>query len=97
MLCGRAYYGTMTGALRINGEPGRILDHRKRVGFVPQDDIVHDDLTVEENLRFSAMLRLPHRVEKNVYGKLQKFPRRLKVQKVVNDALEVLQIGHIKD
>jgi len=28
-------------------------------GYVPQDDIVHTDLTVEEALRFSARLRLP--------------------------------------
>lgn len=31
---------------------------RMSCGFVPQDDIVFDDLTVEENLMFSALLRL---------------------------------------
>ena len=29
------------------------------VGFVPQDDILHENLTVYQNLFFSAMLRLP--------------------------------------
>jgi ABC-type multidrug transport system ATPase subunit len=38
----------------------RILRHRKRIGFVPQDDTVHSALTVEENIRFSAQLRLPY-------------------------------------
>jgi ABC-type multidrug transport system ATPase subunit len=47
-LCGRAYYGKTTGTIKINGESDEILRHRKRVGFVPQDDIVHDDLTVRE-------------------------------------------------
>jgi len=28
-------------------------------GFVPQDDILHGELTVEENIRFQAALRLP--------------------------------------
>lgn len=38
-------------------------DRAKRLtcGFVPQDDIVFDDLTVEENLLYSALLRLPHK------------------------------------
>jgi ABC-type multidrug transport system ATPase subunit len=30
-----------------------------RVGFVPQDDIVHTDLTVRHAITFSALLRLP--------------------------------------
>jgi len=30
-----------------------------RIGFVPQDDIVHTDLTVHEAITFSARLRLP--------------------------------------
>lgn len=28
-------------------------------GFVPQDDVVHETMTVRENLLFSALLRLP--------------------------------------
>lgn len=31
----------------------------KEIAFVPQDDVVIDELTVEENLRFAASLRLP--------------------------------------
>lgn len=32
---------------------------KQEIGFVPQDDIVHADLTVEEVLRYSARLKLP--------------------------------------
>jgi ABC-type Na+ transport system ATPase subunit NatA len=33
---------------------------RHRIGLVPQDDVVHHQLTVEAALRFAAELRLPH-------------------------------------
>jgi ABC-type multidrug transport system ATPase subunit len=92
-LCGRAYYGKVTGQVLINGTRDQILRHRKRVGFVPQDDIVHDDLTVHENLHFSAQLRLPRDGAVVPNG-----VRRARwVHKIVEDALSVLQIGHIRD
>ena len=34
-------------------------DILKEIGFVPQDDVVIPELTVEENLRFATSLRLP--------------------------------------
>ena len=45
------------GVVTVNGEPvaGRLTD----IGYVPQDEIVHGDLTVVEALRYSAKLRLP--------------------------------------
>lgn len=36
-------------------------DTAGRIGYVPQDDIVHTDLTVREAITFSARLRLPDR------------------------------------
>ncbi len=33
------------------------------MGFVPQDDVLHGDLTVEEVLLFSARVRLPASAE----------------------------------
>uniref|UniRef100_A0A803LZ46 ABC transporter domain-containing protein n=1 Tax=Chenopodium quinoa TaxID=63459 RepID=A0A803LZ46_CHEQI len=47
-----------SGLVLINGKPESIHSYKKIVGFVPQDDIVHGNLTVEENLRFSAWCRL---------------------------------------
>ncbi|VFQ96993.1 unnamed protein product [Cuscuta campestris] len=49
---------TITGSILINGQDVSIQCYRKIIGFVPQDDIVHGNLTVEENLRFNARCRL---------------------------------------
>ncbi|XP_061368742.1 putative white-brown complex homolog protein 30 [Gastrolobium bilobum] len=57
-LAGKARGCTMTGSILINGKPDSIHCYQKIIGFVPQDDIVHGNLTVEENLRFSARCRL---------------------------------------
>lgn len=35
-LCGRAYYGKVTGKIYVNGQPSSIDDHKSIVGFVPQ-------------------------------------------------------------
>ncbi|KAJ3679883.1 hypothetical protein LUZ60_016161 [Juncus effusus] len=49
----------VTGSVLVNGKIGNIRSYKRIIGFVPQDDIVHGDLTVEENLWFSASCRLP--------------------------------------
>merc|ERR1712185_544406 len=62
-LAGRATYGKAFGTLLINGEPGStVKQYSDLVGFVPQDDIMHTDLTVKENLTVYAKLRLPARL-----------------------------------
>jgi ABC-type multidrug transport system ATPase subunit/pSer/pThr/pTyr-binding forkhead associated (FHA) protein len=40
------------------------------IGFVPQDDIVHPELTVHEALRYSALLRLPRGTPRSEMEKL---------------------------
>ncbi|XP_059300431.1 ABC transporter G family member 28-like [Lycium ferocissimum] len=58
-LTGKAAAGcTTTGSILINGKSDSIQSYKKVIGFVPQDDIVHGNLTVEENLWFSARCRL---------------------------------------
>ncbi|KAK9115607.1 hypothetical protein Sjap_014554 [Stephania japonica] len=57
-LLGRVTGCTLTGSILINGKNESIHSYKKIVGFVPQDDIVHGNLTVEENLWFSARCRL---------------------------------------
>ncbi|OAY84882.1 putative white-brown complex [Ananas comosus] len=57
-LSGKATGCKMSGLVLINGKVGQIRSYRKIIGFVPQDDIVHGNLTVEENLWFSARCRL---------------------------------------
>ena len=39
---------------------GEYASLRHRIGLVPQDDVVHHQLTVDSALRFAAELRLPH-------------------------------------
>ncbi|ONI03036.1 hypothetical protein PRUPE_6G234500 [Prunus persica] len=57
-LAGKVTGCTVTGSILINGKSEPMHSYKKIIGFVPQDDIVHGNLTVEENLRFSARCRL---------------------------------------
>jgi ABC-type multidrug transport system ATPase subunit len=61
VLCGKASsYGKMTGVLKVNGREVKSVNQvpgKRNMGFVPQDDIVHEDLTVcARNLRFNFLL-----------------------------------------
>ncbi|XP_029128636.1 ABC transporter G family member 24 isoform X3 [Cajanus cajan] len=58
-IAGKAFGCKVTGSIFINGKNESIHSYKKIIGFVPQDDIVHGNLTVEENFRFSALCRLP--------------------------------------
>eukprot|EP01018_Ginkgo_biloba_P021263 Gb_15142 [translate_table: standard] len=58
-LAGKVTGCIVKGSIFINGKPELIHSYKKIIGFVPQDDIVHGSLTVEENLWFSANCRLP--------------------------------------
>ncbi|OWM70210.1 hypothetical protein CDL15_Pgr026060 [Punica granatum] len=63
-LAGKAVGCSMTGLILINGKKESIHSYKKIMGFVPQDDIVHGNLTVEENLWFSAKCRLAAKMSK---------------------------------
>ncbi|XP_058749265.1 putative white-brown complex homolog protein 30 [Vicia villosa] len=63
-LAGKARGCNQSGSILVNGENVSIHCYKKITGFVPQDDIVHGNLTVEENLRFSAKCRLPAEMAK---------------------------------
>ncbi|GBG33363.1 ABC transporter G family member 25 [Hondaea fermentalgiana] len=52
--CDRQY-----GRVYMNGRPRSLEVILDRVGFVPQDDVLYPELTVEETFRFSAESRLP--------------------------------------
>ena len=66
------------GEILLNGQP-QTNDFKYRVGYVVQDDIVSGNLSVRENLMFSANVRLP----KNVTSGSKK--------KIVNEVL--MQLG----
>ncbi|KAL3518409.1 hypothetical protein ACH5RR_020998 [Cinchona calisaya] len=57
-LTGKATGCTKSGMILINGKVESMQSYKKIIGYVPQDDIVHGNLTVEENLWFSARCRL---------------------------------------
>ncbi|MEB3341497.1 FHA domain-containing protein [Okeania sp.] len=52
---------TTKGKVYINGEDLRnnFNLYRTQIGYVPQDDIIHSELTVSEVLTYAAKLRLP--------------------------------------
>lgn len=84
-LTGRVYYADTTGDVRVNGQNVTIESLKNNVGFVPQDDIVHGDLTVRENLHYSACLRLPEGTS----------PQRR--DDIVNNIIIALGMTHIAD
>ncbi|CAJ1329185.1 unnamed protein product [Effrenium voratum] len=79
-ICGRAYYGTVTGQIRVNGKVSSIAEIKQLRGFVPQDDIVHEQLTVREQIYYSARLR-------NAEG-----TPKAAIEHIVEDVLNVMQL-----
>lgn len=61
LLALNGYLPPTSGLVRVNGENlYAIYDNlRGSIGYVPQDDIVHPELTVFEAVRYSAKFRLP--------------------------------------
>ena len=85
-LANRAPYGDVSGMVSLNGVAGETIGKYPRlVGFVPQDDIMHDDLTVYENLLYSARLRLPPTIPA------------AQQRAIVEDVLQILDLNHIRD
>ena len=76
--------GTVTGRIKANGRELRPEQLQSIVGFVPQEDIVHEDLTVRENLVYSARLRLS--AAKPLREQLA----------IVDDVINVLQLRHVQ-
>jgi ABC transport system ATP-binding/permease protein len=91
MLTLNGYLRPSAGQVRINGEDlHSIYDAlRGSIGYVPQDDIVHPELTVWEAVRYSAKFRLPpdyseEEIERRVTTTLQQLGL---------EAVKDLQIG----
>ncbi|KXZ50275.1 hypothetical protein GPECTOR_17g914 [Gonium pectorale] len=84
VLCGKTSAGQLKGHVRVNGDKVPMERLKKIMGFVPQDDILHEDLTVRENLAYSARLRLPPDVGRE---------RR---RDVVSDALDALGLARVQ-
>ncbi len=59
-----------SGAVLIDGEDIYAHDQPPSFGFVPQDDIVHGELTVRQALQFSARLRLSRETPRHELNRL---------------------------
>jgi ABC-type multidrug transport system ATPase subunit/pSer/pThr/pTyr-binding forkhead associated (FHA) protein len=61
LLALNGYLPPTAGQVRVNGEDLYLIydNLRGSIGYVPQDDIVHPELTVFEAVRYSARFRLP--------------------------------------
>ena len=75
-----------SGEVRLDGDDFHrmLAADRSLVGIVPQDDLVHAELTVEESLGYSGELRFGGDVEKG------------EVSREVDRVLEELDISHIR-
>lgn len=75
-----------TGSVFICGlELSENYDYLKtQIGYVPQDDIVHSELTVEQSLWYAAKLRLQNANDAQINEK-------------INQVLDNLKIQHIRD
>jgi ABC-type multidrug transport system ATPase subunit/ABC-type multidrug transport system permease subunit len=73
-----------SGEIYLNGNnlKRNFNSYRTLIGYVPQDDIIHKDLTVEEVLIYACQLRLPPDINLS-----------LTVQKI----LEQIQLTHVRD
>jgi ABC-type multidrug transport system ATPase subunit/ABC-type multidrug transport system permease subunit len=74
---------TTSGIVFLNGENLRQNwgIYRSQIGYVPQDDIVHPNLTVEEVLTYACKLRLPPDIN---------------VPQVVAKTLEQIKLPHVR-
>ncbi|MCG8463186.1 MAG: FHA domain-containing protein, partial [Holophagales bacterium] len=70
MLAMNGYMAPAGGRVLYNGQDlyAHYDQFRQHLGYVPQDDIMHGDLTVREALYYSARLRLPSDMKKAEIG-----------------------------
>jgi ABC-type multidrug transport system ATPase subunit/ABC-type multidrug transport system permease subunit len=73
-----------SGQVLINGDDLRQnwAIYRSQVGYVPQDDIIHPDLTVEEILTCACHLRLPPDTN---------------ISQVITQTLEQIKLSHVRN
>ena len=75
------------GLVYLNGNPLRAHYnlYRTQIGYVPQDDIIHRELTVTEVLTYAARLRLPSDFSTN------------EINSVIEKTLSEIEIEHCQD
>lgn len=82
---GKRYCSPARGTVSLNGKATRSLEaFLDRVGYVPQDDVLYSDLTVEETLMFNAQWRLPRDITEE------------ERMRIVNDTMITLDLYRIR-
>jgi ABC-type multidrug transport system ATPase subunit len=80
--------------LELNEENFNFL--KTYIGYVPQDDIVHNDLTVEEALMYAAHLRLTESKYLEKKNKVEKVLQKLKIEGIRKNKVEKISGGQRK-
>ncbi|EFC50537.1 predicted protein, partial [Naegleria gruberi] len=84
ILAGRVYEGSINGTIKINNTIDSFANLKKITGFVPQNDIMHPNLTVKETIHFAAKTKLDFRLAAK------------QVTSIISNVIETLGLGHIK-
>lgn len=71
-------------------------EFRTLIGYVPQDDIVHAQITVEKALYYSALLRVPDMEKKEVHSRITSILKQLEIEKRAQAKIKVLSGGERK-
>jgi ABC-type multidrug transport system ATPase subunit len=71
-------------------------EFRTVIGYVPQDDIVHTQITIEKALYYSALLRVPDMEKEEIYEKIYSILERLEIEKRAEAKIKVLSGGERK-
>lgn len=83
VLCGKVQ--RTGGKLFISDKEAEIHEFKKMIGFVPQEDVMHRELSVKEVLLHSARIRLP-----------QSFSA-AEIEDFVDLLMRVLNLSHVQD
>ncbi|MEM9273249.1 MAG: ATP-binding cassette domain-containing protein [Cyanobacteria bacterium P01_F01_bin.143] len=85
-----------SGEVFLNGDNLRQnwAIYRSQVGYVPQEDIIHPNLTVEEVLQYACKLRLPP--DTHVKGEVGKVLEQVKLTSVSNTLISRISPGQRK-
>ncbi|ELS02633.1 ABC-type multidrug transport system, ATPase component [Xenococcus sp. PCC 7305] len=85
-----------SGEVFLNGDDLRQnwAIYRSQVGYVPQENIIHPNLTVEEVLKYACKLRLPP--DTNVKGEVGKILEQVKLTSVSHTLISNISPGQRK-
>ncbi|WP_404788215.1 ATP-binding cassette domain-containing protein [Altericista sp. CCNU0014] len=96
-LCG--FRPATRGSVFVNGDSlyQNYDAYRNELGYVPQDDIIHEDLTVQQALSFAAQLRLsPHTTEADRQQQVHQVLLDLELREQANTIVKNLSGGQRK-